>query len=108
MTEKYTFRAKDFYALLESQNYRCPLTGRELTPETTCAEHIIPLRKGGIHALSNIYLVHETVARLKRHYTDAEIQELANDIINTIGKNRADSELDRQRKSKKSTKAKNA
>lgn len=104
MTQKYVFRAKDFYALLESQNYRCPLTGRELTPETTCAEHIVPLRQGGTHALDNIYLVHDTVAKLKRHYKDSEILELANDIINTIGNPKTITKLDGARKGKKSAK----
>jgi hypothetical protein len=85
MSEKYTFKAKDFYRLLEEQKYRCPITGRELTPETTCAEHIVPLRKGEVHELKSIYLVDQMASRLKRHYTEEEILQFAIDVVNALG-----------------------
>jgi len=79
---KYTFRAKDFYFLLEKkQNYRCAISGIELTPGNTTAEHIIPLRRGGKHELSNIYLVDENVARLKRNLMEEEVIEIARRIV---------------------------
>ena len=44
---KYNFKVSDFRELLEIQEKKCFLTGRELTPENTYAEHIQPLGKGG-------------------------------------------------------------
>jgi len=83
----YKFAAKDFYNLLEKQQYRCALSGRELTPETTDAEHIIPLDSaGGSHSLDNIYLIVRDAARLKRHLTEAELIRLCYDILTTRGK----------------------
>lgn len=83
--KKYVFRAQDFYYLLEAQKYRCPLTGRELTPENCTAAHRIPLRRGGEHALDNIYLIVEEAAWLKRNLTDQELLDLCVNVVDTIG-----------------------
>lgn len=80
-SNRFVFRAAHFYALLEQQEYRCALTGRELTPENTSAEHIIPLRKGGKHELANIFLVDDAVAKLKRYYSDEEVILLAHELV---------------------------
>lgn len=82
----YKFAAKDFYALLEKQQYRCALSGRELTPENTDAEHILPLEHGGQHTLENIYLIVRDAARIKRHLTEAQAIGLCFDILQTRGK----------------------
>ncbi|MCW7470575.1 HNH endonuclease [Leptospira kanakyensis] len=84
--EKFTFKASDFRNLLNKQEYKCYVTQRELTPETTFAEHIVPLRQGGKHTLSNICLVHEILYRLKRYHSIAEIIEMSADVIKTHGK----------------------
>jgi hypothetical protein len=76
MSEKYSFKSQDFYTLLDKQKYRCAISGIELTPENCTAEHILPLRKGGKHELSNIYLVDENVSRLKRTLTEEEVVEI--------------------------------
>lgn len=81
----YKFMAKDFYEMLEKQEYRCPLTGRELTPDTTTAEHRIPLHDGGNHEKDNIYLINKEVGRIKRYMTEAEVLRLAFDIIKARG-----------------------
>lgn len=82
----YKFAAKDFYALLEKQQYRCALSGRELNPVSTDAEHIQPLEHGGQHIPENIYLIVRDAARLKRHLTEAQVIELCFDILKTRGK----------------------
>lgn len=87
-SNRFVFRAAHFYALLEQQEYRCALTGRELTPENTSAEHIIPLRKGGKHELSNIFLVDDAVAKLKRYYSDDEVIQLARELVTHAGRKR--------------------
>ncbi len=86
MSESYKFTAKDFYALLEKQKYICPLTNRELTPETTRAELIIPKERGGRNAFENIYLVDRDAAKVKRSMLETEIFNLALDLVKTMGK----------------------
>ncbi len=83
---KFIFRAKHFYELLERQDYKCALTGRELTPENTTAEHIVPLRANGEHSFENIYLVDEQVSKIKRYLTEEEVIDLAADIIERRGR----------------------
>lgn len=78
---RYKFKAADFYALLDKQKYKCALTGTELTPENTTAEHILPLSRGGTHELSNIFLVDERVAKLKRNLSIAEVRDVAQRIV---------------------------
>lgn len=87
--EPYRFKARDFYQLLEKQKYRCPVSGRELTPENCMAAHKIPLRNGGEHCLENIYLVTDAVTHIKRHLADSELLELCSDIRQTLGGRRA-------------------
>lgn len=82
---RWTFKAKDFYALLEKQKYTCPVTGRELRPENTTAAHIVPLRKGGKHEVENIYLVVNDLLDVKKNLTDAELVTLCYDVLKAIG-----------------------
>lgn len=86
MQNDYKFKAKDFYDLLEQQQYRCPLTNRELTPENTTAEHKVQLSAGGKHEKANIYLIHKDAARLKRHMSEQDMVKLAFDVLKTRGK----------------------
>lgn len=52
-----TIKSRDVLDLLERQDYVCPLTGRKLTPETASLDHIVPLARGGDHAIENVWIV---------------------------------------------------
>ena len=69
MQKDYKFKAKEFYHLLDKQEYRCALTGRNLTPETTTAEHIVQLQDGGVHELlvPDEHLVHGPAREIVDH-----------------------------------------
>jgi len=101
MSEKYTFRARDFYELLTRQGYRCAISGIELTPENTTAEHIVPLRKGGKHELANIYLVDENISRLKRNLLEEEVIEIARRIVEHEGKKKKKSSIKAKQRTSK-------
>ena len=83
--DRFIFKAQHFYELLEKQGYRCPYSGRELSPANCVAEHILPLRKQGRHEAGNIALVDQHVSFLKRYLTDEEVLQLAIDILSTMG-----------------------
>ena len=85
MPKEYVYRAKDFYAQLEEQQYRCFMTGRELTPVNCTAEHLTPLKQGGKHERGNIVLLVREIAPLKRALSEAEIVDLAFDILKEKG-----------------------
>lgn len=97
---KYKFLAVDFYKILKQQNNRCFLTGRELLPENTNSEHIVPIRKGGEHEFTNICNIVAPLSKLKRYYTEEEIVKLAADIINWKGKKYGYSSVKKNEKEK--------
>lgn len=79
-------KKETFEILLKRQNYKCYLTGRELTPENVNGAHVLPLIKGGKHSIENCCLVVSEVKHLKRYETTKDLVELAADIIKTHGK----------------------
>lgn len=52
-------------ARLEQTGYRCELSGVKLSPETVTLDHMVPLSKGGKHAMNNLQVVHEVVNTMK-------------------------------------------
>ncbi|MEI7014083.1 hypothetical protein [Leptospira licerasiae] len=83
--KKYRFKAEDFDKVEAQQNFKCYLTGRPYQYHKLKASPIIPMHKGGKHEFNNICFVIDEVKHLKRYYTNAEILEIAFDIIKTIG-----------------------
>lgn len=67
--------------LLESQDYRCALTGWELTPHTASLDHQIPVSRGGEHCIQNAQALHEDVNRAKGTLTNAEFIDLCRAIV---------------------------
>ena len=51
--------------ILKQQNFRCALSGCELTPENVSSDHKIPLSNGGKHELKNVHLVTRQVNAMK-------------------------------------------
>lgn len=83
---KWRMNSQDFWHLLEvEQDYKCRLTGWDLTPATTMITHKIPLAKKGKHVRSNVSLVHRSIVQLARELTEAEIVALAAAVIRTRG-----------------------
>ncbi len=79
---QWKMNSADFKRLLEDvQDYRCAITGLPLLPENVHIALKTPLKRGGQVALSNVYLVHESVAKLTKGLTQEEIRSLAKLII---------------------------
>ena len=82
---RYRFRAEDFWTLIQGQNYKCALTGRELTPENTEVELRDPYLTKGRGEHSNLYLVIRPLAHVARYVSEKEIVDLAAEIIQARG-----------------------
>ena len=67
--------------LLERQRYRCALTGRRLTPQTAALDHIVPIRRGGEHAIENTQVLHKDVNRAKGALTSEEFLAVCREVI---------------------------
>lgn len=56
---------KELRNLIESQQYRCALSGVVLTPDTAELDHKIAVANGGDHSIENLQVVHVDVNRMK-------------------------------------------
>lgn len=79
--EKFKLKAGHIRTLLQKQNFKCYVSGIELTYENVEIEHIQPLTKGGKHELENLCLIDKSLRELKRLNTKKEILELCKVII---------------------------
>jgi hypothetical protein len=51
--------------LITRQEYRCALSGIELTPDDAEIDHVIAVKDGGSHDVSNLQVLHVIVNRMK-------------------------------------------
>lgn len=66
--------------LLKEQEFKCALTGMELTPETAQCDHILPRSKGGSDAIGNLQWVLGKVNRMKGKMNNEEFIALCGTI----------------------------
>jgi len=67
--------------LVKQQQYRCALTGRELTPETAALDHIVPVSRGGEQRIENAQVLHKEVNRAKGTLTNEEFIALCREVV---------------------------
>lgn len=67
--------------LLEYQQYRCALSGRELTPQTAALDHIVPIRFDGQHIIENTQVLHKDVNRAKGSLTNEEYIQMCHEVV---------------------------
>lgn len=58
--------------LIESQGYKCALSGVDLTPKDATLDHKIPLAREGAHTMENAQVLHADVNRAKGMMTNEE------------------------------------
>ena len=73
---------KDLKQLIRKQNYKCSLTGDDISFESDIdLDHIIPITRGGKNEISNVRWVIRQANRLKNNLTDDELKVLCLKII---------------------------
>ena len=72
--------AKMILEMIERQEYRCALSGRKLTPETASLDHVTPLARGGLHDVSNLWVLDHQVNTAKGTMTVEEFVALCRDV----------------------------
>lgn len=80
MSKQPSVSPKQILALIESQQYRCALSGRPLTPETASLDHAIPLSRGGVHDISNVQVLEYRVNAAKGTMTVEEFVAMCRDV----------------------------
>lgn len=72
---------KAVLALLMRQQYRCALTGDELTPNNSSLDHIMPISRGGRHHVDNAQALLRDVNRAKGTMTNEEFVALCRKVV---------------------------
>lgn len=73
---------KEVLNKLEAQDYKCALTGWELSPDNFSLEHIIPIAKGGGDSIDNLNPVHPLVNTAKGTMGQDEFIEMCVAVAN--------------------------
>jgi len=73
--------AKQVMAMVERQQFRCAISGREMTPETASLDHITPLARGGKHELGNVWAVDHQVNTAKGTLSVDEFVAICRDVV---------------------------
>lgn len=74
-------KASQIREMVERQNYKCALTGRDLTPETASLDHVIPVARGGDHSVENLWVVHHQVNTAKGTMTVEEFVQMCREVV---------------------------
>lgn len=80
-TEQTKLNRSYLVELIKEQEYRCKLSGIELTPDTAALDHIIPVSKGGQHSVGNVAWVHEEINRMKGPLSVDEFLALCSKVV---------------------------
>jgi hypothetical protein len=67
--------------LIEKQGYRCAISGAELTPEIASLDHVVPVSKGGEHAVDNVVWVHAEINRMKGQLSIEEFVSWCSKVV---------------------------
>jgi len=68
-------------SLIERQEFRCALTGRNLEPATAAFDHVVSLSHGGEHVIGNAQILHRDVNRAKGVLTNEQFIQLCRDVV---------------------------
>lgn len=85
MTERV--KSKQLRKLIESQGYKCGLTGRELEPETGSIDHVYPISRGGSNTLANLQVLHTDVNQAKGTMDPETFVEMCREVVEWVDKN---------------------
>ncbi|MFH1304612.1 MAG: HNH endonuclease signature motif containing protein [Planctomycetota bacterium] len=77
-------KAMDLKNLIESQGYRCALTGVELEPSTASADHIQPVSGGGRNEIDHIQIVHHKVNAAKGTMANDEFIQMCKNVVEWV------------------------
>ncbi len=75
-------KSSDLMDLIKSQDFKCALTGVELTPDTASLDHRLPRKHGGSDAVGNLQWILDDVNRMKGSLTQQEFIRLCGLVWN--------------------------
>jgi hypothetical protein len=67
--------------LIESQDYKCALTGEDLTPQTASLDHKTPRSMGGENTIDNVWFVLDAVNKAKGTMSTEQFIDLCRKVV---------------------------
>lgn len=65
-------KSSELLAMVEGQNYRCALSGVELSPAMSSLDHKLPVSCGGSNDIDNLQIIHPVVNYAKARMTNEQ------------------------------------
>lgn len=84
MTERV--KSKHLLKLIEAQEFRCALTGRQLEPVTASIDHAYPVSRGGSNTVANLQVLHVDVNQAKGTMDPETFVEMCRDVVAWVDK----------------------
>ena len=76
----YSATRAEIRQLISDQDYRCSLSGIQLTPENAALDHILPVANGGTHLIENLQVLDERINRMKNTLSNDEFIDLCRKV----------------------------
>lgn len=77
-------KSKQLLKLIESQEFRCALTGRQLEPDTASVDHAYPVSQGGTNTIANLQVLHTDVNQAKGTMNPETFVEMCRDVVEWV------------------------
>ena len=71
--------------MIESQEYKCALTGWELTPDNFSLDHILPVASGGTDDIGNLQAVRSDANAAKGQMTNDDFIAMCRAVVRVHG-----------------------
>ena len=65
-----TVKSSELMAMVEEQNFKCNLSGVDLSPAMSSLDHKLPVSRGGDNTLENLQIIHPVVNYAKARLTN--------------------------------------
>ena len=71
---------KKIYEKLKQNQFKCALSGIELSPDNFCIDHVKPLADGGTNHVDNLQCVHPVVNKMKGTMSNQQFVDMCKKV----------------------------
>ena len=76
---------KKIYEKLKENQFKCALSGIELSPDNFCIDHVKSLADGGTNHVNNLQCVHPVINRMKGTMSNEQFVDMCKKVAENSG-----------------------